>query len=153
MAKKPPALLAIIIYKGFEALLLTAASIILLLALKKHDDLIVFAENYELEGKRQFIESLLGKVVNVKTSTLKFAGIAAGFYAAVTVVETIGLWHQKTWAHILVIVLVAISIPPEILELIKEFTLLKLAIFIINLAVLGYLSYNFYKDHFQHSKS
>ncbi len=59
MAKKPPALLAIIIYKGFVALVFTAASIVLLLALKRHNDLIAFAENYELEGKRQLIESQL----------------------------------------------------------------------------------------------
>lgn len=153
MAKKPPALLAIIIYKGFVALVLTAASIVLLLALKRHDDLVAFAENYELEGKRQIIESFLEKIVNVKTSTLKFSGIAAAIYAGVTIVEAVGLWYEKVWAHILVIALVAISIPPEIFELIKGFSLIKVGVFIINIAVLGYLSYNFYKEHYQHSRN
>jgi uncharacterized membrane protein (DUF2068 family) len=152
MAKKPPALLAIIFYKGFVALLLTATSIVLLLALKRHDDLIAFAENYELEGKRQIIELLLEKIVNIKTSTLKFSGIAAVIYVGVTIVEVVGLWYEKVWAHILVIALVAISIPPEIFELTKGFSLIKLGVFIINIAVLGYLSYNFYKEHYQHSR-
>ncbi|BAU04381.1 hypothetical protein FIS3754_02680 [Fischerella sp. NIES-3754] len=68
--KRPPGLIAIVVYKGFVALLLTATSIVLLLALKKHDTLVGFSESYILEGKREVIEWLLEKIVNIKPQTL-----------------------------------------------------------------------------------
>lgn len=143
--KRRPGLIAIVIYKGFVALMLTATSIVLLLALKKHDTLVVFSESYILEGKREVIEWLLEKIINIKPQTLKFSGIATAIYAVVTAIEAIGLWYEKTWAKILVIGLVGISIPPEIYELIKGVTIFKFLVFIVNLAVLSYLVRHFYK--------
>jgi uncharacterized membrane protein (DUF2068 family) len=143
--KPPPGLVAIIIYKGFVALLLAATSLVLLLALKNHEALVTASQSYVLEGKLELVEWLLEKVINIKRSTLKFSGIAAGIYALVTAIECIGLWYEKTWAKILVIGLVGISIPPEIFELIKGLTNLKLLIFIINISVLWYLIRHFFK--------
>ncbi|MBD2435179.1 MULTISPECIES: DUF2127 domain-containing protein [Fischerella] len=143
--KRPPGLIAIVVYKGFVALLLTATSIVLLLALKKHDTLVGFSESYILEGKREVIEWLLEKIINIKPQTLKFSGIATAIYAVVTAIEAIGLWYEKTWAKILVIGLVGISIPPEIYELIKGVTIFKFLVFMVNLAVLSYLVRHFYK--------
>jgi uncharacterized membrane protein (DUF2068 family) len=40
----------------------------------------------------------------------------------------VGLWYEKTWAKILVIGLVGISIPPEIFELLQGFTTIKLVV-------------------------
>jgi uncharacterized membrane protein (DUF2068 family) len=136
---RPPALIAIIIYKGFVAALLTVTSIALLLALKNHQALEDFSDSFFLEAKLNIVESLLEKVLSVKTKTLLLSGLAAGVYAVLTAGEAIGLWYEKGWATILVIVLVGISIPPEIYELFKGVTVLKLAVFIANIAVLWYL--------------
>jgi hypothetical protein len=54
--KRPPGLIAIIIYKAFVALLLGITSVVLLLALKNYDNLIDFSESYVLEGKLAIIE-------------------------------------------------------------------------------------------------
>lgn len=143
--KRSPGLIAIVIYKGFVALLLTATTIALLFALKNHQSLIVISESYLLEGKLQIIEWLLEKVVNAKQQTLQFSSIALGVYGAVTAVEAIGLWYKQAWATILVLVLVGISIPPEIFELTKSITLLKLTVFLINVTVFGYLIRHFPK--------
>lgn len=143
--KRPPGLVAIVIYKGFVALLLAATSLVLLLALKNHEALIMLSQSYVLEGKLEIIEWLLEKVINIKSSTLKFSGMAAGIYALVTAIESVGLWYEKTWAKILVIGLVGISIPPEIFELIQGLTVLKMLVFIVNIAVLWYLIRHFYK--------
>lgn len=143
--KRSPGLIAIVIYKGFVALLLTAATIGLLLALKKHQFLVAFSESYILEGKLEIIEWSLEKIINAKQQTLQFSGIALGVYAAVTAIEAIGLWYRKAWATVLVLVLVGISIPPEIFELAKSITPLKLAVFLINVAVFGYLIRHFPK--------
>ncbi|WP_427159168.1 DUF2127 domain-containing protein [Aliinostoc sp. HNIBRCY26] len=145
LKKRPSVLIAIVIYKGFVTLLLTATSLVLLLAFKKHDALVTFAESYMLEGKRQAIELFLERIINIQPQTIKFSGIVTGIYAAVTAIEAMGLWYKKTWATILVIVLVAISIPPEIYELIKGITILKIVIFTINIAVLWYLIKHYYQ--------
>lgn len=104
-----------------------------------------FSDSYVLEGKRHIIEVFLDKIINIKPQTLKFSGIATAIYAVLTAIEAVGLWFEKTWAKILVIVLVSISIPPEIFELIKGISLLKIAVFLVNVAVLWYLIKNFSK--------
>ncbi|KAM3115056.1 DUF2127 domain-containing protein [Phormidesmis sp. 146-33] len=52
-----------------------------------------------------------------------------------TAIEAVGLWFEKRWAHILVLLLVGISIPLEIYELIQGISPLKLIVFVINIAV------------------
>jgi hypothetical protein len=79
---RPPGLVAIVVYKGFVALLLTATSIVLLLALENHQALVAASESYVLEGKLELIEWLLEKIINIKRQTLQFSGIASGIYAA-----------------------------------------------------------------------
>ncbi len=79
------------------------------------------------------------KILILKPKTLLFSGLAAGLYAALTAIEGVGLWYEKGWATILVLVLVGISIPPEIFELIQGITVLKLGVFIANIAVFWYL--------------
>ena len=137
--QRPPGLIAIVIYKSFVASLLTVTSIALLLALKNHQALEDFSESFFLESKLKIVEFLLDKVLVLKPKTLLFSGLAAELYAVITAVEAIGLWYEKGWATILVLVLVGISIPPEIFELIRGVTVLKLVLFIANVAVFWYL--------------
>ncbi len=145
LKKRPLGLVAIVIYKTFAALLLMVTSIALLLTLKNYQTLEAFSENYVLEGKSIIIDWLLKKVVNLNPRTLAFSGIGTGIYAIVTAIEAVGLWYEKRWAHVLVLGLVGISIPPEIYELIQGISLIKIFVFLLNLAVFGYLFRNFPK--------
>ncbi|HLO47787.1 MAG TPA: DUF2127 domain-containing protein [Kamptonema sp.] len=145
--KRAPGLIAIVFYKTFVASLLAFTSIALLLALKNHQFLQDFSDIYLLETKFKLVELLLEKILNFKQKTLLFSGIAAGIYAAITAVEAIGLWSEKSWARILVLVLVGISIPPEIFELIRGITLVKSVVFLGNVAVFWYLLYFFPKHN------
>ncbi len=137
--QRPPGLIAIVLYKSFVAALLSVTSIALLLALKNHQALEDFSESYLLESKLKIVEFLLDKILSIKPKTLLFSGLAAGLYAALTAVEAVGLWYEKGWATILVIALVGISIPPEIYELFQGVTILKLVVFVANVAMLWYL--------------
>lgn len=145
LEKRPLGLVAIVIYKTFAALLLMVTSIALLLTLKNYQTLEAFSENYVLEGKSIIIDWLLKKVVNLNPRTLAFSGIGTGIYAIITAIEAVGLWYEKRWAHVLVLGLVGISIPPEIYELIQGISLIKIFVFLLNLAVFGYLFRNFPK--------
>lgn len=145
LEKRPLGLVAIVLYKSFAALLLMVTSIALLLTLKNYQTLEAFSENYVLESKSIIIDWLLKKVVNLNPRTLAFSGIGTGIYAIVTTIEAVGLWYEKRWAHVLVLGLVSISIPPEIYELIQGISLIKIFVFLLNLAVFGYLFRNFPK--------
>lgn len=143
--KRSTGLLAIVVYKAFVALLLAITALSLLLALNNYQSLVTLSESYVLEGKLAPIEFVVEKIMKIKRQTLELSGITAGLYAVVTAIEAIGLWYEKTWAKILSIGLVGISIPPEIFELIRGVTPLKLVIFFINIAVLWYLTKHFSK--------
>jgi uncharacterized membrane protein (DUF2068 family) len=143
--KRPPGLLAIVIYKTFVASLLAVTSIALLLALKNYQNLADFSESYVLETKMTIIEFLIDKILNISPTKLKFSGIAIGVYAIVTAIEAVGLWYEKSWATLLVVGLVGISIPPEIFELIKGITILKFIVLLLNVAVFWYLLRHFMK--------
>ena len=143
--KRPPGLLAIVIYKTFVASLLAVTSIALLLALKNYQSLADFSESYVLETKMTIIEWLIDKILNISPTKLKFSGIAIGVYAIVTAIEAVGLWYEKSWATLLVLGLVGISIPPEIFELIKGITILKFIVLLLNVAVFWYLLRHFMK--------
>ncbi|MEH1823525.1 MAG: DUF2127 domain-containing protein [Nostoc sp.] len=145
MEKRPLGLVAIVLYKSFAALLLMVTSIALLLTLKNYQTLEAFSDDYVLESKSIIIDWLLRKVINLDPRTLAFSGIGTGIYAIVTAIEAVGLWYEKRWAHVLVLVLVGISIPPEIYELIRGISLIKVVVFVLNLAVFGYLLRNFPK--------
>ncbi|MBW4633044.1 MAG: DUF2127 domain-containing protein [Iphinoe sp. HA4291-MV1] len=143
--KRPPGLLAIIIYKAFVASLLAITSVALLLALRHHQSLAAFSESYILETKLKMIEWLIDNFLNISPQKLYFSGIAIGVYAIVTAIEVVGLWYDKSWATLLVLGLVGISIPPEIFELIKGITILKFIVFLVNIAVFWYLLRHFPK--------
>ncbi|MCG9889747.1 MAG: DUF2127 domain-containing protein [Thermosynechococcaceae cyanobacterium MS004] len=141
--KRPVGLVAIVIYKSFVASLMAVTAIALLFTLKNHQSLEQFSESYILESKLTLIDFVLDKVLKLSPKTLRLSGIAALFYAGITTIEAVGLWHEKAWAEVLVIILVGVSIPLEILELIRGISLLKLIVFLINIAVLLYLIYRF----------
>ncbi|QIR40537.1 DUF2127 domain-containing protein [Tolypothrix sp. PCC 7910] len=142
-SKRSTGLLAIVIYKAFVASLLAVTSIALLFTLKNYQNLALFSESYILETKFTIIEWLIDKILNISPAKLKFSGIAIGVYAIVTAIEAIGLWYEKPWATLLVLGLVGISIPPEIFELIKGVTILKLIVFLVNVAIFLYLLRHF----------
>ena len=139
VANRPPGLVAIVVYKVLIGLLLTVTSIVLLLALKNYTELIAFSKSYLSQGKLNLLKFILEKFLKLKPSTLQFSIIATGVYGIISAIEAIGLWYQKAWARVLVILLVGISIPVEILELFRGLSLLKLLIFLGNAAVFLYL--------------
>lgn len=147
--KRPFGLIAIVLYKAFVATLLAITAIALFLTLHNYQALADFSDDYTLEGKSGVVDWILGKLLNLSPRALQFSGLGALGYAIVTAIEAIGLWYEKRWAHVLVLFLVGISIPPEIYELIHRVSIIKVIVFVINVAVFVYLL----KSFPQHSSS
>ena len=137
--QRPIALRLIVFYKCFVATLLFITAIAAIFVTKNHEELTEFSSSYLLSTKLFIIKWLVNKLLAIDSNSLKLSGIVAGVYALVTAIEAIGLWYEKEWAMLLVLGLVGISIPPEIFELIRGITVLKLLVFSINMAMFLYL--------------
>jgi uncharacterized membrane protein (DUF2068 family) len=144
---RPPALLAIVIYKFFTVGLLTCVAIGLFVTSNKHDALLEFSDNYMMVGKREIIKSGLTNILSISTTKLIFAGIVALIYGIVNGIEAVGLWHEKAWATIMVVGIVGITIPVEIFEIIHKASLIKVGVFIINVAMFVYLLRHAIEQH------
>jgi uncharacterized membrane protein (DUF2068 family) len=148
---RPMGLVAIVLYKLFITILFAITALAMLLTLKNYESLQDISETYQLSGKHEIITWILNKILNLNPKSLKFAGFAAAGYSFVSGIEAIGLWREKAWAHILVLVLVGISIPPEIYEILKGVTIVKFMVFVLNVVVFGYLLTHLPKKH-SHSR-
>ncbi len=139
IGSRPNGLIAIVSYKAFNTALFAIAAMAVFLASKNYEDLQNFAESVALTGKKGIIAWVLEKILNFNPRTLQFSAVGLAIYAVVTAIEAIGLWYEKAWARWLVIGVVSISIPPEIYELTKGISILKLIVFILNLIIFWYL--------------
>ena len=137
--QRPTALRLIVLYKCFEATLLLITAIAAIFVMNNQEDLAEFSSSYLLTTKFSIVKWLANKLLTIDSNSLNLSGIVAGVYALVTAIEAIGLWYEKDWATLLVLGLVGISIPPEIFELIRGITVIKLLAFSINIAIFLYL--------------
>ncbi|MFM2302776.1 MAG: hypothetical protein RLZZ135_179 [Cyanobacteriota bacterium] len=150
---RPPALIAIVIYKCFTVGLLVCVAIGLFLTSKKYDDLYGLANEYMMTGKREIIKSALAEILTVSTTKMQLGAIVALIYAAVNGLEAIGLWHQKAWATILVVGIVGLTIPVEIYEIIHKASVIKFGVFAINIAMFVYLLRHALEERKKHQRS
>jgi uncharacterized membrane protein (DUF2068 family) len=136
---RPRALIAIITYKCFTIGLLIFVAIGLFMTSKKYDALFTFAEEYMTTGKREIIKGGLAQMLSISTTKMQFGAVVAGIYAAVNALEAFGLWHQKAWATVMVAGIVGLTIPIEIFEIYHHVSLVKIGVFVINVAMFIYL--------------
>jgi uncharacterized membrane protein (DUF2068 family) len=83
---------------------------------------------------------LLQKILAFLVSDhLRTTGIIALIYAAVLCVEGVGVYLEQRWAEWLMVIATGSLIPLEIYHLVEKFTWVRLAIIIVNVAVVWYL--------------
>ncbi len=136
-------LLLIAVFKFVKgALLLTLAFGALTLL---HKDVASQVEHWldqlRIDPDNKFIGTLLSKLQLVHTKELKEMSILGAGYAAVFLVEGTGLLFRKRWAEWLTIVVTSSLMPLEIFELIKQFTVVRLIVLLVNAAVVLFLIY------------
>ncbi len=71
--------------------------------------------------------------------TLTWLAAGAAVYTLIEFVEGIGLWQGKRWGEYFAMVVTSIFIPYEVYDLITKVTVLRLAAFAINVALVLYL--------------
>lgn len=92
-----------------------------------------------VDPHNHFIHPLMVKLTRVDNHRLEAISAGTFFYAALLLIEGVGLFLRKRWAEYFTIAVTASLVPLEIYELAKEFSVTKLCVLVINIAVVVYL--------------
>jgi uncharacterized membrane protein (DUF2068 family) len=108
-----------------------------------HKDVAAIAEHwinmFQVDPHNHFIDLLLDKLSILDDRRLKELSIGTFIYAAVFLVEGVGLALKKRWAEYFTIITTSSLLPIEIYELIRRVSIGRSLALIINLAVVAYL--------------
>ena len=88
---------------------------------------------------RHALAHSLGKLSALDDHMARMLAVASLCYAAVFLVEGIGLLSRRRWAEWLTVVVTASFIPIEIYEGVEHFGAGKIVALVLNVAILGYL--------------
>jgi len=131
----------IAIFKLVKGVLLLATGIGALTLLHK-DVAEVVAQGVALlrvDPDNRLVHRLLAKLLLVDDRKLEELSAGTFFYAGLILTEGVGLMLRKRWAEYFTIIVTSSFIPLEIYELVKRFSVAKLAVLGINVAVVWYL--------------
>ena len=80
--------------------------------------------------------------MSADTRSLVAISVGSFIYAALLLTEATGLWLRRRWAEYFTIIVTGSFIPLEIYELARRFTGTRLAIIVVNVAIVAYLVRN-----------
>lgn len=133
----------IAVFKLLKAALLVALGVGAFRLL--HKDIYTLIEHsieaLKLDPGSRFLDALLAKAANLRPAQIKKLGLGSFFYAGLFLTEGIGLWMLKRWAEWLTVIITSSLIPIEIYEIHRHPSWIKVAVFVINLAIVAYLIY------------
>jgi uncharacterized membrane protein (DUF2068 family) len=132
---------AIAVERGFRAVVLIAIGIVLMT--HAHTDwghtINVVAHDLGFDPSRNGIQKLIDKVEAISPTKYFFFGVVALAYGVLEGVEGYGLWRRRRWAEYLTVIATCLLFIPEIDELAKRVTALKVAALIVNAVIVAYL--------------
>jgi uncharacterized membrane protein (DUF2068 family) len=99
-----------------------------------------------LDPNNHIIHEAISRITGIDRAHLRALEIGTFFYAGLHTVEGIGLILGYHWAEYLVIVATGSLIPFEIYEIARKPTLVRVTLFVVNVAIVIYLIYILRKD-------
>ena len=134
-------LLMIALFKLVKGFLLLAVGVGAL-KLLHHDvaeTLSGWVDFLRVDPDNRFVHGILARALKLTPRQLEAASVGTFIYAGLLLTEGIGLLLRKRWAEYFTIITTAGLIPLELYELSKHITVAKIAILIINIAIVAYL--------------
>jgi len=128
-------------FKVFKGVLLLAVGIGALSLLHKDAATQVtdWIADLGVDPQNRYIHKLIRKLWTVNDAKLETISVGTFFYAALMLTEGIGLALRKRWAEYFTIFATSSLIPLEVYELFKHFSLTKIAVIVVNVAIVVYL--------------
>lgn len=135
------ALVLIAVYKLLQALLFIAIGVGALRLLHKDiDDVLMrIAKDLRFNTESRFVDFILDRASLLNDPMLRRIGLAAFCYAAVGILEGIGLYLEKAWAEYLTLLITASFLPFEVHEILRRFTFARISLLVVNILVFLYL--------------
>ena len=99
-----------------------------------------WVELFRLDPGNRYIHNVLARVLRVTPKQLRELSAGTFIYAAIFLTEGTGLLMRKHWAEYMTIVSTALFIPVELYELVARFTLVRVSVMAINVAIVWYLA-------------
>lgn len=134
------AIASVEIVKGVAILLIGFGLLTLL-----HKDVQIEAESLlihlHINPDRRLSQALLDAAANVTSARLWAYAAACAIYAAVRFTEGYGLWHSRVWAEWFALLSGAMYLPWEVLKVIEHPRPVHWSLLLVNLLVVGYMSY------------
>jgi uncharacterized membrane protein (DUF2068 family) len=141
MRRHNKGLLAIALFKWAKGLLFLALGLGFLRFL--HRDIAGmlehFAERLRIDPDNRFFDSVLAKVSSIDDKKIALLSTITFAYSALFLTEGTGLFFEKRWAEYLTIIATASLVPVEIYELIREPTVLKSLLVVVNILIVAFL--------------
>ncbi len=131
----------IAVYKLLQAILLisVAEGALKLLHKDAAEVLARIATTLQMNTEGRLMTFLLDKAALLNDHRLRQISIFLFGYAALGLIEGIGLMMEKVWAEYFTSIITASFLPLEIFELMHRVTWVRIALRVLNLAVLVYL--------------
>jgi uncharacterized membrane protein (DUF2068 family) len=104
------------------------------------------AQHLGLNPKSNWFQKLIDKVSKIKANQDVVFGVAALAYGVLEGAEAYGLWKRRRWGEWLTVVATSLFIVPEVWELTKSTTLLKVGALLVNIVVVAYLLWRLRRD-------
>jgi uncharacterized membrane protein (DUF2068 family) len=95
----------------------------------------------------KYVNRLLAKIGSLDAHQLREIGIGSLLYAAVFLVEGVGLMLRKVWAELLTVIVTTSFIPLEIYELVEHKSWAKVVVIMVNALVVAYLLRRLRREH------
>jgi uncharacterized membrane protein (DUF2068 family) len=141
-AKREVWILLIGLFKLFKGITLLIAGFGLLKLL--HRDAAEVAEHWievlRVDPDNRFVHRALLKIFNVTPKQLKELSAGTFVYSAIFLTEGVGLLAKKHWAEYMTLISTGLFIPLEVYEMYRHFTIVKVAVTVVNVGIVWYLA-------------
>jgi len=97
------------------------------------------ADRLNLDLNGSVVVRTIRHALETKSSTLTLVALALFAYAAIELIEAVGLWLLKRWGEYFTVVATAAFLPLEIYELTEKITAVRVGALVINIAAVVYL--------------
>jgi uncharacterized membrane protein (DUF2068 family) len=102
--------------------------------------------HFHLNPASRYPRIFLDAINSLNSTRLWLLAAGALLYASVRFIEAYGLWHELAWGEWIGAISGSIYLPIEIYELVLGITLVKVALFLTNLAIVAFLGRTLYLD-------
>ena len=139
---RPGLLRLIAVFKLVKALVLATLSATVLHLLPHHptQTLLHWALTLHVDPHNRYLRVLLAKLLAVNGKQWALLAGASALYALLFAIEGVGLWLERVWAEYLTLGVTAGFLPLELYELLKQSSLTKGVVLVLNIAIVLYLA-------------